>query len=116
MKRGGGKIKKLLCFDSDKINQVAATDPGGDVSVMEALREAPEELLWKANFNSDNSVDTYDRAIRTFLDFLGISSPEELRSITHGHVIAFKNFLQDQGRTPAPSTTASPPSLPCSIT
>jgi hypothetical protein len=116
MKQEGREIKKPLYFDSEKLNQVATADPGGEVSVMEALREAPEELLWKANFNSDNSVDTYDRAIRTFLDFLGISSPEELRSITHGHVIAFKNFLQDQGRTPAPSTTASPPSLPCSIT
>jgi len=72
---------------------------GRDVSVMQAILDAPEELLWKANFNSDNSVDTYDRAIRTFLDFLGISSPEELRSITHGHVIAFKKFLQERGHS-----------------
>lgn len=66
---------------------------------MESLRDVPEELLWKANFNSDNSVDTYDKAIKIFLDFLGISSPEELRAITHGHVIAFKKFLQDQGKS-----------------
>lgn len=81
------------------MNPMATADHGGEVSVMEALREVPEELLWKANFNSDNSVDTYDRAIRTFLDFLGISSPEELRTITHGHVIAFKKSLQDQGKS-----------------
>ena len=66
---------------------------------MESLRGVPEELLWKANFNSNNSVDTYDKAIKIFLDFLGISSPEELRVITHGHVIAFKKFLQDQGKS-----------------
>ncbi|MBU1342611.1 MAG: tyrosine-type recombinase/integrase [Proteobacteria bacterium] len=60
----------------------------------------PEELLWKANFNSNNSIETYDKAIHSFLSFIGISSPEELREINHGHVIAFKKYLQDQGNSP----------------
>ncbi|MDY0375214.1 MAG: hypothetical protein RBQ72_05730 [Desulfobacterium sp.] len=47
----------------------------------------------KLAFPFQVGFETYDRAIRTFLDILGISSPEELRSITHGHVIAFKKFL-----------------------
>jgi len=57
-------------------------------------------LLWKANFNSNNSIETYDKAIHSFLSFIGISSPEELREINHGHVIAFKKYLQDQGNSP----------------
>jgi len=68
------KIKKLLCFDSEKLNPVVSADHGEEISVMEALQNVPEELLWKANFNSDNSVYTYDKGIRIFLDFLGISS------------------------------------------
>lgn len=70
------------------------------ISVFKALKEIPEELLWKANFNSNNSIETYDKAIHSFLSFIGISSPEELREINHGHVIAFKKFLQDQGNSP----------------
>ncbi|WP_242637431.1 tyrosine-type recombinase/integrase [Desulfobacter hydrogenophilus] len=70
------------------------------VSVLNALKEIPEELLWKANFNSDNSIETYDKAIHSFLAFIGVSSPEELRDIHHGHVIAFKKFLQNEGHSP----------------
>lgn len=60
----------------------------------------PEELLWKATFNSDNSIETYDQAIRSFLLFIGVSSPEELRKVEHGHVIAFKKYLQNSGCSP----------------
>lgn len=90
-------MKKSLFSHS---NQMVPLKQEGAVSVLEALQETPEELLWKANFNSNNSVATYDRAIQAFLGFLGISSPEELRTVTHGHVIAFKRFLQEQGHSP----------------
>lgn len=70
------------------------------VSVLKAIKEVPEELLWKANFNSDNSIETYDKAIHSFLSFIGVSSPEELRDVEHGHVIAFKKYLQAQGHSP----------------
>lgn len=65
--------------------------------MVEKLKEIPEELLWKANFNSMNSIETYSRAIQQFLKFLEISTPQELRSITHAHVIAFKQHLQSEG-------------------
>lgn len=82
------------------MNQEIISGSQNKISVFKALKEVPEELLWKANFNSDNSILTYDKAIHTFLSFIGISSPEELREINHGHVIAFKKFLQDQGHSP----------------
>jgi len=46
-------------------------------SIRETIHDIPQELLWKANFNSENSIDTYDNAIRSFLNFLQIESPEE---------------------------------------
>jgi len=95
------KMNKNLSSNPNKtMNQTLTTNPKKEISTLEVLQKTPEELLWRANFNSDNSVETYDRAIRNFLNFLGISSPEELRAITHAHVIAFKNFLKAQGNSP----------------
>ncbi|MBU1344506.1 MAG: tyrosine-type recombinase/integrase [Proteobacteria bacterium] len=82
------------------MNQDLISGSQKNVSVFKALQQIPEELLWKANFNSNNSIETYDKAIHSFLSFIGISSPEELREINHGHVIAFKKYLQDQGNSP----------------
>lgn len=82
------------------MNKNIIPDPQKSVSIFQALKEIPEELLWKANFNSANSIETYDKAIHSFLSFIGISSPEKLREIDHGHVIAFKKFMQNQGYSP----------------
>lgn len=82
------------------MNKEIVSGSQNKVSVFKALKQIPEELLWKANFNSDNSIETYDKAIHSFLSFIGISSPQELREINHGHVIAFKKFLQNQGNSP----------------
>lgn len=67
---------------------------------MAVLNNVPEELIWKADFNANNSVATYDKAIRLFLEYLGASSPDELRAVTHAHVIAFKKELQRRGMSP----------------
>nr|WP_319491042.1 tyrosine-type recombinase/integrase [uncultured Desulfobacter sp.] len=74
--------------------------PENEKSLLKVLKEVPEELLWKANFNSDNSIETYDQAIRSFLSFIGVGAPEELRQVEHGHVIAFKKYLQNSGCSP----------------
>ncbi len=47
-----------------------------------------------------HTFETYDKAIHSFLSFIGISSSEELRQINHGHVIAFKKFMQGRGQSP----------------
>ena len=82
------------------MNQDIISKSQNKLSIFKTLKEVPEALLWKANFNSANSIETYDKAIHSFLSFIGISSPEELREINHGHVIAFKKFLQNQGHSP----------------
>lgn len=87
-------------MDNPKKFSLTRLENQKEISVFEEILEIPEELLWRANFNSDNSIETYDTAIKSFLTFLGISSPEELRRVDHGHVIAFKNFLQSKGHSP----------------
>ncbi len=52
-------------------SQLVKSNPG-QISKIEIINEVPEEILWKANFNSDNSILTYDKAIKGFLSFLGI--------------------------------------------
>lgn len=82
------------------MNHDLIPSPENKNSLLKAIKEVPEELLWKANFNSDNSIETYDKAIHSFLSFIGVSAPEELRDVGHGHVIAFKKYLQNLGHSP----------------
>lgn len=67
---------------------------------LETLKEIPEEMLWLANFNSDCSIQTYRLAVRQFMLFFGIETPEQLREISHSHIIAFKRHLQETERSP----------------
>jgi site-specific recombinase XerD len=71
------------------------------ITPMTNLVSVPEELLWRANFNSDQSIATYDDAIQQFMQFLQINTPEELRQVTHAHVIAFKQHLQALNKKPS---------------
>ncbi|NDY71869.1 hypothetical protein DO021_07350 [Desulfobacter hydrogenophilus] len=82
------------------MNHDLIPSPKNKISLLKAIKEIPEELLWKANFNSDNSIETYDKAIHSFLSFIGVSAPEQLRDVEHGHVIAFKKYLQNLGHSP----------------
>ena len=82
------------------MNHDLIPSPKNENSLLKAIKEVPEKLLWKANFNSDNSIETYDKAIYSFLSFIGVSAPEQLRDIEHGHVIAFKKYLQNLGHSP----------------
>ena len=67
---------------------------------LEIINQVPEELLWINNFNSKRSRQTYQIATRQFISFLKIKTPEELRTITHAHIIAFKNHLQENEQNP----------------
>ncbi len=60
-----------------------------------------EEILWLANLRSELSKKTYGTAIKGFLAFLGITNKEDLRSITHAHVLAYREYLKEKGRAPA---------------
>ena len=67
---------------------------------LEIINQVPEELLWINNFNSKRSRQTYQIATKKFIEFFKIKTPEELRTITHAHIIAFKNHLQESEQSP----------------
>ena len=70
-------------------------------SHMDFLHQIPEEILWQANFNSIHTKGTYNDAVKEFMTFLDIKSSEELRSVTHSHVIAYKNHLLEKDSKPS---------------
>ena len=61
----------------------------------------PEESVWLANFVSQNTRKSYRRAVDEFIAFHGITDAGELRRVDQAHVIAYREFLQAQGATPA---------------
>lgn len=66
----------------------------------ESLKVIPEEVLWISNFTSDDSIETYRQATTQFFELIGIRSPEEIRQVTHAHILHFRKVLQDEGKSP----------------
>ncbi len=57
------------------------------------LSEVPPEIEWFANISNANSRRAYENAIRDFMRFIGIAKPEEFRTVTRAHVIAWRDDL-----------------------
>ena len=68
--------------------------------LIKSLQQVPEELLWISNFNSTASIQTYKLATQQFIQFFGIQTQEQLREITHAHIIGFRNHLKESGKSP----------------
>lgn len=71
-----------------------------NLAPLEVLKNIPEELVWINNFNSECSIQTYKLATQQFLQFFDIQTPDQLRSITHAHVIGFRNHLKKTEKSP----------------
>src|SRR5690349_15041940 len=57
------------------------------------LAEVPAELEWFANLGSKATRRAYEQALQDFMRFTGIVKPEEFRSVTRSHVIAWRDDL-----------------------
>ncbi len=68
--------------------------------LIKTLKEIPEEILWIANFNSDASIETYQQATADFKQLFGIVGNEQMAEITHAHIIAYRNYLKQSGKSP----------------
>ena len=61
------------------------------------LAEVPPEVQWFANLDSEQTRRAYQNDLRAFMAFTGIVQPEEFRSITRGHVLAWRADLEKRG-------------------
>jgi len=55
--------------------------------------EVPFEVEWFANLGNGATRRAYENALRDFMRFAGITKPEEFRSITRAHAIAWRDDL-----------------------
>jgi integrase/recombinase XerD len=57
------------------------------------LAEVPPEIEWFANLGNASTERAYRNAIHDFMRFTGINRPEEFRTVTRAHVIAWRDDL-----------------------
>jgi site-specific recombinase XerC len=57
------------------------------------LAEVPPEIEWFANLRNPSTRRAYENAIRDFMQFTGIVRPDEFRTVTRAHVIAWRDDL-----------------------
>lgn len=81
---------------SSNTDQLPALPAPGRLLTAEAyqrLAEVPPELEWFANLGNAATRRAYENALQDFMQFTGISRPDEFRSVTRAHVIAWRDDL-----------------------
>src|ERR1019366_7085038 len=61
------------------------------------LADVLPEVEWFANLSNAHTRRVYENAIRDFMGFTGILRPEEFRSVTRAHIIAWRDQLTGRG-------------------
>jgi len=61
------------------------------------LADVPPEVEWFANISNPNTRRAYENAVRDFTRFTGIARPEEFRTVTRAHIIAWRDELRQRG-------------------
>lgn len=60
------------------------------------LADVPPEAQWLANLDSAQTRRAYQNDLRAFMAFTGIVQPEEFRSVTRSHILAWRAELEKQ--------------------
>lgn len=78
--------------------------PGRALTAAEfrGLAAVPPELEWFANISNPRTRRAYWQDVQDFTAFVGIARPEEFRTVTRAHLIAWRKDLE--ARNLAPST------------
>jgi site-specific recombinase XerD len=61
------------------------------------LADVPPEVEWFANLTNPQTRRAYETAVKDFMRFTGITRPNEFRSVTRAHVIAWRDDLARRG-------------------
>ena len=60
------------------------------------LAAVPPEVQWFANLDSAQTRRAYQNNLRAFMAFVGTAVPEEFRSVTRAHILAWRADLERQ--------------------
>lgn len=58
------------------------------------LADVPPEVEWFANLTNAHTRRAYEKAVGDFMRFAGIARPEEFRTVTRAHIIAWRDDLR----------------------
>jgi site-specific recombinase XerD len=58
------------------------------------LSDVPPEAEWFANLTNENTKRAYRNVVGSFMRFVGIKRPEDFRSVTRAHVIAWRKTFK----------------------
>src|SRR5271163_2446538 len=58
------------------------------------LADVPPEVEWFANLSNPSTRRAYETAVKDFMRFAGIRRPEEFRTVTRAHLIAWRDELR----------------------
>ena len=72
---------------------VASTNRLLTADAFQRLADVPPELEWFANLGNAATRRAYEHALQDFMKFTGIARPDEFRSVTRSHVIAWRDDL-----------------------
>ncbi len=61
------------------------------------LADVPPEVEWFANLSNPSTRRAYENAVRDFMRFTGIVRPQEFRTVTRAHIIAWRDDLALRG-------------------
>lgn len=70
------------------------------------LANVPPEAQWFANLDNAQTRRAYQNDLKTFMAFTGIVKPEEFRSVTRSHVLAWRAIWKHKGWRPDDSAQA----------
>jgi len=82
--------------------QILPTDQPGRLLTAEdflRLSDVPPEVEWFANLTNRCTRRAYENAIKDFMLFTGITKPDEFRTVTRAHVIAWRDDLVKRNRS-----------------
>jgi integrase/recombinase XerD len=79
--------------DTQLPTQITPTERLLTAAQFQRLVDVPPEVEWFANIRNRSTRRAYENAIKDFMRFTGILRPEEFRTVTRAHVIAWRDDL-----------------------
>lgn len=77
------------------MKELVPLDKGGLTPAQVAqLTDVPPELEWLANITNEKTRRAYQIDVGEFSQFLGLQKPDELRTVTRAHIIAWRETLE----------------------
>jgi integrase/recombinase XerD len=80
--------------DIQLLTPITPSDRRLTAAEYQRLGDVPPEAEWFTNIKNKSTKRAYENAIRDFIRFTGIARPEEFRTVTRAHVIAWRDDLE----------------------